>query len=34
MHHTGSWPAGTPCWIDITATDLKRSQEFYRRVFG
>ncbi len=29
-----SWMPGTPAWIDISVTDLARSQDFYRRVFG
>lgn len=29
-----AWPAGTPCWADLTASDLDRTQEFYRRVLG
>lgn len=28
------WPAGTPCWVEITVSDLARSQEFYRSVLG
>lgn len=31
--HT-SWPAGAPCWVDITVTDLARSQAFYSRLLG
>jgi predicted enzyme related to lactoylglutathione lyase len=31
--HT-SWPAGAPCWADITVTDLARSQAFYSRLLG
>lgn len=31
--HT-SWPAGAPCWTDITVTDLARSQAFYSRLLG
>ena len=30
--HDGSWPAGTPCWVDTMANDLERSQAFYRAV--
>lgn len=29
-----SWPTGTPAWIDISVTDLERSQAFYRAVLG
>ena len=24
-----AWPAGTPCWVDYTATDLPAAQAFY-----
>ena len=27
-------PLGAPCWIDLLTSDLQRSQEFYRAVFG
>lgn len=32
--HPDTWPAGTPCWIDIMVPDLARSQAFYRAVLG
>ncbi len=32
--HAQRWPAGTPCWVEITVGDLARSQEFYRSVLG
>jgi len=32
--HTERWPAGTPCWFEITVGDLARSQEFYAAVLG
>lgn len=32
--HTERWPAGTPCWVEITVGDLARSQEFYASVLG
>lgn len=32
--HSGPWPPGTPCWVDVTASDLARTQEFYGRVLG
>lgn len=32
--HTNSWPAGTPCWVDLMASDLQRTQTFYRDVLG
>ena len=28
------WDAGTPCWVDIMAGDLARSQAFYASVLG
>lgn len=31
---TERWPAGTPCWTDLTASDPDRTREFYRRVLG
>ncbi|MFF0943871.1 VOC family protein [Kocuria sp. CPCC 205300] len=32
--HSNSWPAGTPCWVDLMASDLERTQNFYRDVLG
>lgn len=32
--HEEKWPAGTPCWVDITVGDLARSQSFYTAVLG
>jgi uncharacterized protein len=29
-----SYATGTPCWVDVTSTDLDRSVEFYTRLFG
>lgn len=28
------WPAGTPCWVDLMATDLDRTQGFYAALLG
>jgi len=28
------WPAGTPCWIDITVPDLNKAGAFYQGLFG
>lgn len=28
------WPAGTPCWLDISLPDLAAGQEFYGAVLG
>lgn len=27
-------PVGAPCWIDLMSSDIRRSQEFYCRLFG
>ncbi|GGB78046.1 VOC family protein [Knoellia flava] len=32
--HDGRWPAGSPCWVEITVGDLERSQAFYAAVLG
>ncbi|MFE7629250.1 VOC family protein [Kocuria sp. NPDC057446] len=32
--HSQPWPAGTPCWVDLMASDLGRTQDFYRAVLG
>jgi uncharacterized protein len=29
-----AWPAGTPCWIDYSATDIDAAKEFYASVMG
>jgi uncharacterized protein len=29
-----SYAHGTPCWTDVTSTDLPRAVEFYRGLFG
>jgi len=28
------WPAGTPCWMDVTAADMAQATAFYRGLFG
>jgi predicted enzyme related to lactoylglutathione lyase len=28
------WPAGTPCWVDLSSPDLPKAVEFYRSVLG
>ncbi|MGH3765955.1 MAG: hypothetical protein ACRDS0_07465 [Pseudonocardiaceae bacterium] len=28
------WPAGTPCWIDLSVPDVAAAKEFYGAVFG
>ncbi len=30
----GSRPKGYPCWLDLTAPDVKQAAEFYAHVFG
>ncbi len=32
--HSGPWPAGTPCWVDLMASDIDRTRAFYREVLG
>ena len=29
-----AWPAGTPCWVDYTATDVVAAQKFYGSLLG
>jgi uncharacterized protein len=33
-HRDTPWPAGTPCWVDLSVPDLSAGLEFYRSVFG
>jgi predicted enzyme related to lactoylglutathione lyase len=28
------WPAGTPCWVDVTAADIGAARLFYEGLFG
>lgn len=28
------WPAGTPCWVDVAATDVGAARLFYEQLFG
>ena len=28
------WPAGTPCWVDLSSPDLPKAVEFYSSVLG
>ena len=28
------WPAGTPCWVDVTVDDIPKAVAFYRALFG
>jgi uncharacterized protein len=32
--HTTAWPAGTPCWVDLSATDQEAARAFYSGLFG
>ncbi|WP_378733470.1 VOC family protein [Nocardia brasiliensis] len=32
--HDGSWPQGTPCWVDSQVDDTTRAREFYGELFG
>lgn len=34
MQRSTPWPAGTPCWVDLSVSDLARSQNFYGQVLG
>lgn len=34
MTEDTSWPAGAPCWIDLTVTDMTRNQAFYSALLG
>ena len=34
MPEFSSYATGTPCWVDVTSTDLDRSVDFYTRLFG
>jgi predicted enzyme related to lactoylglutathione lyase len=29
-----AWPAGTPCWVDLSVDDLAKARAFYSAVFG
>jgi predicted enzyme related to lactoylglutathione lyase len=31
---TDRWPAGTPCWADLTTTDLSGARAFYAELLG
>jgi len=28
------WPAGTPCWVDVSVDDIAKAIEFYQALFG
>jgi predicted enzyme related to lactoylglutathione lyase len=28
------WPAGTPCWVDLSVPDLQQAVRFYHAVLG
>lgn len=32
--HPNPWPPGTPCWVDLMAGDLDRTEAFYARILG
>jgi uncharacterized protein len=32
--HNTPWPAGTPCWVDLSADDQDAAQAFYTALFG
>ncbi|GAA4420910.1 VOC family protein [Actinokineospora soli] len=29
-----AWPAGTPCWVDVSVDDIDRAKAFYGALFG
>lgn len=29
-----AWPAGTPCWTDLSTSDPQAAREFHGRLFG
>ena len=31
---TSKWPAGAPCWVDLTVSDVPAAQAFYGQVLG
>jgi len=31
---TDPWPAGTPCWVDLSVPDLQSAVDFYADVIG
>ena len=28
------WPAGTPCWVDVSVDDVSKAIAFYQALFG
>src|ERR1700684_4389373 len=28
------WPAGTPCWVDVSVDDVPKAIAFYQALFG
>ncbi|TDP92102.1 VOC family protein [Labedaea rhizosphaerae] len=28
------WPAGTPCWVDVSVPDLEKARKFYGELLG
>jgi len=32
--HDGPWPDGTPCWVDVSVSDLGTARLFYEGLFG
>jgi uncharacterized protein len=28
------WPAGTPCWVDVSVDDVPKAVAFYEALFG
>jgi len=34
VHRDTPWPAGTPCWVDLSTDDVARATTFYSSLFG
>jgi uncharacterized protein len=34
VHRDTAWPAGTPCWVDLSADDVAKATTFYSTLFG
>ncbi|MBV9820671.1 MAG: VOC family protein [Actinobacteria bacterium] len=32
--HDGPWPEGTPCWVDVSVSDIGAARLFYEGLFG
>jgi predicted enzyme related to lactoylglutathione lyase len=34
MPEFSSYPAGTPCWVDVASSDIDKTNSFYESIFG